>query len=682
MLKTQMRNPFLVINGVDARTGGYLGPSLRITDAARLARGMSLIEDDIGEPNGRNILADGERMLGPMEGVRADDLASAGWAVIFPHTERGSKAWRWQKEVYGAVEPLLKYRRDQATREHENLYREFLGANGYRIGETRQNFWGRMRVGHGPANPRKLPYYVMLVASPQEIPYQLQYQLDVEHAVGRIHFDTLDEYAQYAQNVIEAETNPQPGPRRAGFFAVENPDDIATHLSRKYLVEPLCETVHTHRRKLKHWQIEHALAGAATRDRLAQYLGADGPQLLFAACHGLGFPVGDSRLLDEQGALVCQDWRGPKSGAPPRDSYFAAEDLDPDADLRGRISCFYACHGTGTPKYDEIGAKRQQLPEAVAIAPHAFVSRLPQRMLGRKRGALAVIGHVNRVLASSFLRADHRNPGQFESSTECFESAVLALLAGRPVGYATEYFHRRYAALAAALLYETDECRPRARHSATRDEDMARMWANMTDARNYVIVGDPAVRLQKPGGGSPHRQSPNIGAGTGAGAGAGTSTGTDDPLQQFAEMQPLDPFEPPRDRDGDDSGEESPRDVKSPLELAPHQLWHETANMAMQALHTAMCSVTELDISTHTADTPAASPARSAHTRYSLSGDTKTSVPVYADGTIDEVLWRIHAQVVAQAMEHRRWLLDLVLERDPPNEVATENPNKLPEKQR
>ena len=79
-------------------------------------------------------------------------------------------------------------------------------------------FWLVTVLQPGPADPKKVPYYLLLVGSPSDIPYGSKSQLDVQYAVGRIHFDSLDEYASYAQSVVASESESVNCPGRQPFL--------------------------------------------------------------------------------------------------------------------------------------------------------------------------------------------------------------------------------------------------------------------------------------------------------------------------------------------------------------------------------------------------------------------------------------------------------------------------------
>jgi hypothetical protein len=477
---TEASEELLIFNGMDGATGEYaLKP---MTPQAFSAGILGTPTDD---PDNRSLINWYEQRqqghFGIKEGHDPEQLDESGWGVVFPANTNPA--------IVDALRPLLDWRKAQAAAQFEHYYKEYSGGTGgVRPNESKGSWLGRQGAENfGPVDPENVPYYLLLVGSPEEIDYRFQYLLDVQYAVGRIYFDTVEEYANYAQSVVEAEKQQLKLGRKVTFFGMANQDDPATNLSAKNLIQPLTDYVDQWKLKgVNPWQAQAVLKDEATKQRLADFLGgSDTPALLLTASHGMSFPNGDSRQLRHQGALLCQNWQGPRRhrGPIPDDLYFSADDLASDAKIWGTIAFFFACYGAGTPMYDEF--TRQAFKDRrEAIAPRPFISRLPQKMLAHpKGGALAVIGHVERAWGYSFVWGKGR-------SLTAFESTLDTLMKGAPIGYAFEVFNERYGEFATELTQALDD----AQWSKPDPLEIAGKWTAHNDAKNYVVLGDPAVR--------------------------------------------------------------------------------------------------------------------------------------------------------------------------------------------
>jgi hypothetical protein len=465
----------LVFNGVNGATGEYDLPPTPVETIAGVARGDRFNKQELEELR-RRCQRDSEARFAVKEGVDPKNLDETGWGVIF--------AFNADPAIYEALSPLLELREAQANAKRDGLYREFRDKDAYRPGESKLEFLNRHGVGPGPVDPEAMPYYLMLVGDPDTIPFRFQYQLDVQYAVGRIHFETIAEYDAYARSVVEAESGRLALAKRAAFFACSNDGDMATKLSRDELATPLAAWAADPKQNKHDWAIESYFGEAASKTRLTALLGDDAPAFLFTASHGMCYQNGDIRQMANQGALLCQDWPGPSfHGTLPASFFYAGDDLAADAKILGTIAMHFACFGAGTPMRSDYTASGQ--PET--IAPQSFLGRLPQRLLAHPRGgALAVIGHVERAWGCSF------HWDRAGSQTEVFKSTIKRLMEGHPVGSAVEYFNGRYAELSSDLSIQLED----AKYGATVDPYLlAGLWTANNDARGYSVVGDPAVRL-------------------------------------------------------------------------------------------------------------------------------------------------------------------------------------------
>ncbi len=664
--KLQAGNAMLYFNGINGVTGGYGVEPMSGADLANIIEGKagekSEKPDNLDELQ-RKRAPDSFPIKPPNDPTK---LSDAGWAVIFSAKDPTTPA------IKVALKELLDLRKTQAG----DRFKIYDGPNGYRPGETKAKFCERLKVGDGPADPEQMPYYVLIVGSPEDIPYRFQYQLDVMRGVGRIYFETLQEYANYAHSVVMAETGKVKLPRRAAFFGVANPDDKATQLSSKYLVTPMYEKMKklqpftkwvgdgAQRTKLDlDWQFEAYLGDAAQKAQLAQLLGgAQTPALLFTASHGIEFPLNDSRQVKQQGAFLCQNWPGPTAwrGEIKQDFYFAGDDVAAEANLLGLIAFHFACFGAGTPKLDEF-AKQAGKPSRATIAPKNFLAGLPTRLLGHpKGGALAVIGHVERAWGYSFL-----SPGA-GAQNGAFESTLRLLLSGDPVGWTTESFNLRYADLASTLTEAIENLE----YGEPNPYDIAGLWTSHNDARSYVVLGDPAVRI-------PFAQP-------GTQPDAARPTAQVKPIEITASLptavsSALTGGTPPASSASEPSADEIASVSKSfaaQVEGERSSLTDSIKNFTSQlaeSLKKAAEDISSLEVITYSTDDLSkvtynyddkklrGELKMRALTRIAFDGDVQVCVPE-KDGKIDQAVWDVHLSMVKAAQENRAAFLQTMAE--------------------
>lgn len=471
-----MTDDLLHANGLNALTGAPLLPGLAPADVAALAQGRP-IDPEHAKEMGWWRSTTGEDHLGPIEGVDPKDLARAGWAVVF--------AEGVDPAVREALQPLLDHRQAQAAAANESFFRVFgEGDQAYKPGQTKRGWLKHQQAGPGPADPANVPYYLLLVGDPETIPFRFQYELDVQYAVGRLDFDTAEEYARYARSVVEAETDGPKRQRSAAFWGPRFEGDTSTILSSDFLVAPLARST---RSVQPDWTVDEIRGEAATKSKLCALLGGEPrPALVFAATHGVAFP-GDPRMEQKQGALACSPWSPGRNVASDPDFLLQAEDIGADVRPAGAVAFVFACFGAGTPEESAFD-NMPGLPRDLASRP--FTAALPKRLLGHEKGgALAVVSHVDFAWGYSFAWRGVDRPF---SNLQAYESTLRRLLEGHPVGSAMEYFNQRFAELSVDLSEQLDEIQ---RFGKSPDEtELSESWTTYSDARNFVVLGDPAVR--------------------------------------------------------------------------------------------------------------------------------------------------------------------------------------------
>ncbi|MDQ2899143.1 MAG: hypothetical protein M3Y07_04995, partial [Acidobacteriota bacterium] len=315
----------------------------------------------------------------------ADKLEMAGWAVMF-----GAGV---SPQIKTNLTPLIDLRKRQVS--DDGLFKIL---DPPAAGQSAADWLLAHKTSLNVVDPSMgVPFYILIVASPDDISFEFQYELDLYWAVGRLWLRDEADYECYAHSVVDYE-NPQnqvPTARKLVTFApdYEGKDNGAGKLLCDNLATPLAAALG----KTGKFKVQSFIGAGATKDTLNRiFSGADpdgAPALLFTGSHGLLKLPTSPNLADQQGAIVCQNWMSP----PQPDCYYAASDLPANTKVHGMVYFMLACYGVGWPKDDTYNLQKK-----VAISPAPMMSHLPQALLGRENGALAVLGHIDRAWSCSY----------------------------------------------------------------------------------------------------------------------------------------------------------------------------------------------------------------------------------------------------------------------------------------
>lgn len=335
--------------------------------------------------------------------------------------------------IRSALNPLLELRRRQIG--NPSLYREYFAAEVHKPGESAHAFLRRRGAGPGPVDPAYIPYYLLLVGGPGEIAYEFQRRLGVQHAVGRLHFGEPQDYRTYAESVVRAEQETFGRRREAVLVNGYNDGGNSMPQSQVEFVEHIARSL----MKCNGWRVRLVAGKEADPDQLSQLLGGnETPPLLLTVSHNM---INAQNLHEHQRFQTSE------------------------ASLQGTI-WFYV---NNLSPQDEISLE-------------SFVPALSKRLFSspEAHGALAVVWH-----GSSFSDSDDK------WQERIFESVLVRLLQSSRLGDAMQYVSQRFAELSAHFF-------PKEKASADVHLDeiaRARMSRALSDVRNFIVLGDPAVCL-------------------------------------------------------------------------------------------------------------------------------------------------------------------------------------------
>jgi hypothetical protein len=401
---------------------------------------------------------------------------------------------------------LIDLRQKQVQDSSGKLFQIFEGNRGVKPNETAENWAARRGVSlTAPVSPAQgVPYYILIVGSPVRIPFEFQQLLKMQWAVGRLAFDDIADYGLYAQAVVNYESkNFQPIQHKNAAMWLTRNGDAATAMLWGALTPDFTDEANS-LGKQSGFTLDAFTYKQATHAQLQEIMRGNipggPPAVFFTGSHGADFSNVDPEKEPQRlGSLYTQDWTYGAMPSGPND-IFSATDIPADAQLHGSMAFLFACYGGGCPTNDSYYLNSDGSPRPIAKTP--MVARLPQALLSR--GVLAVIAHIDMAWSYGFEDASGT------PQVQALRTPLERLMQGHRAGFAADSLSLMWSTLSAQLGMQFGSFALSAAAAALGNggpataaqlnihdaSELANRTIARDDARNYIVLGDPAVKLR------------------------------------------------------------------------------------------------------------------------------------------------------------------------------------------
>ncbi len=339
---------------------------------------------------------------------------------------------------------------------------------------------GAQMVGTGPG---RIPRYLLLVGSPAEIPWEVQYDLHQTFYVGRLDLPS-DGLARYVDALLTDWAANEPDPAQTLGWSVDHGGGDITTLMAATVGTPMHQRFANDPDAALRAGARFLTGHQATHAGLAAAIAAARPALITTTSHGATTPLTDTAAMRAGLGLLV-------------DADFAALDpglLTGDAAPGGAVWFAQACCSAGSAARSAYvglvteGSRVDRVLKAVADCGDT-TAPLPRALLGGARPLRAFVGHVEPTFDWT-LRHPETHQFMTMALLNCF---YQALFTGAPIGMALQSVR----ATAGSIFNSYDLARQIL--SSTGDtaqlgpilalQLMARDW------RSIVLLGDPTCRV-------------------------------------------------------------------------------------------------------------------------------------------------------------------------------------------
>lgn len=437
----------------------------------------SAVANDLGRRFLRKGIVGQDQFLAPSMPDLADWLdPRSGWGLLLPDyaTDTPAEKARLRDDDPAPLHALLAKRGDgpifryDPARHGNELLRYFDDGSSQAISPSAHRFG----TGKG-----KLPRYMTIFGSPEDIPWSVQYNLQASRYTGRIDLEG-EALENYVNAIVQDWGNVDPNPEAITVWAVDHGDHDITHLMRNAIAAPLKAEFEND----ADYTPDFLAKEAATQDGLRRSLGENTPVFVATTSHGATHPLSDVSTMQGQLGLPVD------AGHVLTDPGTLLNAWQPN----GAIWYAQACCSAGANgmsdfiDYVPAGSGVAHILDGVAKCG-AMTAPLPRALLGAAKPLRAFVGHVEPTFNWTLRHAT----GQF-MTTPLLTSFYTRLFSGLPLGMALDECRRA----SASLLAEFSTTKRKHLDGTDMSGTLLRLQLMAKDWQSFVILGDPAVKIQ------------------------------------------------------------------------------------------------------------------------------------------------------------------------------------------
>lgn len=447
------------------------------------------------------------------DGADPNDLTLQRWGVVYRDTEDG-------RRLRQAIEPLVRKRQDDQGGHKVVEYK--IPADAVLDAEASADWWKDVYHDEDYAKEADRPRYLLILGDADVISWDFQQRLALDIFTGRLAFPNAAGYEAYANKVVKYERERFADGARALFFTVRD-GTAATTAGHRGLMLPSVDTAREGMGdgtfNAKDIVFLNDQGDDITQNDFFAATGQPGPTMLFSISHGLGAPKDGWGSTEEQRRFQGSMCFGQRQR-------ITHEDVANRPFLPGGAWFYFACLGAGTPNDSAYHHWLQDLKamrfftgspdDVLASLPKPgeppFVSRLPQAALANENGPLSVLGHVDLAWTFSFQDYSIKDGKRVTKNKPRFHDIFRSQVEGRRMGAGYTALQRYFNNVNGDLTRMFDQDAKAKKKSQPIDESVPRqlqkasLWMERQDLAAYVLLGDPATRLNV----DPARAQPDV----------------------------------------------------------------------------------------------------------------------------------------------------------------------------